>query len=233
MSSDEDESALDEPKEIDAATVARALQRLPVFPLPDVVLFPHALLPLHVFEPRYRKLVRDALDSNRLIGVPLLLDEEMAGEPQPRFAPILGMGEIVMAQELPDGRYNLVLRGRARVHLEQELVTEEPYRLIVATEIPDYPPRPEEELGDAEASLRSLMVGLAEALPEGGELLKQVIAAQSSAPELVNVVAAALVADTSLRQRLLEMTDILSRFEAVSNEVAAVTARVAPDRRMN
>src|SRR4051812_42681727 len=168
MSSDEDGGAADEaPKEIDAATVARALQRLPVFPLPDVVLFPHALLPLHVFEERYRKLVRDALDSNRLIGVPLLLDEEVAGAVPPRFAHVLGMGEIVMAQELPDGRYNLVLRGRARVRVEQELVTDEPYRLVVASEVPDYPPRPPEELSDAEESLRSLMVGLAEALPEG------------------------------------------------------------------
>lgn len=211
----------------------RALRRLPVFPLPDVVLFPHALLPLHVFESRYRKLTADVLAGHKLMGVPLLLEEEVAGAPPPAFAHVLGVGEVVMAQELPDGGYNLVLRGRARVRVEMELPTDDPYRVVVAKALPDEPPRGPEELADAEASLRSLITSLADALPEGGELLKQVIAAQGSPAELVNVVAAALVADSRRRQRLLEMSDLLARMEAVSTEVAAVTARVAPDRRMN
>jgi uncharacterized protein len=213
--------------------LARALRRLPVFPLPDVVLFPHALLPLHVFEPRYRKLTQDVLAGHKLMGVPLLLEEEVPGAPPPAFAPIFGVGEVVMAQELPDGRYNLVLRGRARVRVEMELPTDDPYRVVVARELPDEPTRRPDELVDAEESLRSLITGLADALPEGGELLKQVIAAQGSPAELVNVVAAALVADSRRRQRLLEVSDLLARIEAVSTEVAAVTARVAPDRRMN
>ena len=220
------------PQYLDARAIARALRHLPVFPLPDVVMFPHALLPLHIFEPRYRKMTRDALAGNRLLGLALLIEEELMGERPPRFAPILGVGEIVMAQELPDGRFNLVLRGRTRVRLDRELETEEPYRLIVATEIPDVSPGGG-DLSDAEATLRSLIFGLADALPEGGELLKQVVSAQTSAAELVNVVAAALVADTGSRQRLLETTDILASIEAVSNEVAAVTARVAPDRPTN
>jgi uncharacterized protein len=221
------------PQYLDARAIARALRHLPVFPLPDVVMFPHALLPLHIFEPRYRKLTRDALAGNRLMGLALLIEDEVAGDPPPRFAPILGVGEIVMAQELPDGRYNLVLRGRTRVRFQRELETSEPYRLITAVELPDEGPGPGVELGDAEATLRSLIFGLADALPEGGELLKQVVSAQTSAAELVNVVAAALVADTGSRQRLLETTDILERIEVVSNEVAAVTARVGSDRKPN
>jgi Lon protease-like protein len=221
------------PQYLDARAIARALRHLPVFPLPDVVMFPHALLPLHIFEPRYRKLTRDALASNRLMGLALLVEDEVAGDPPPRFAPILGVGEIVMAQELPDGRFNLILRGRTRVRLERELETAEPYRLIAATEVPDESPNRPDDLAESESTLRSLIFGLADALPEGGELLKQVVSAQSSAAELVNVVAAALVADTGSRQRLLETTDILARIEAVSNEVAAVTARVAPDRPTN
>jgi Lon protease-like protein len=221
------------PQYLDERAIAQALRKLPIFPLPDLVMFPHALLPLHIFEPRYRKLTQDALASNRLMGLALLIEDEVAGEPPPRFSPILGVGEIVMAQELPDGRFNLILRGRTRVRLERELETAEPYRLISAIEVPDEAPRSPADLGEGEATLRSLIFGLADALPEGGELLKQVVSAQSSAAELVNVVAAALVADTGSRQRLLETTDILARMEAVSNEVAAVTARVAPDRPMN
>jgi Lon protease-like protein len=220
------------PQYLDERAIARALRRLPIFPLPDVVMFPHALMPLHIFEPRYRKLTRDALAGNRLMGLALMIEDEVPGDPPPRVAPILGVGEIVMAQELPDGRFNLVMRGRTRVRLERELESEEPYRVIVAREIPDDAPQ-RDELGDAASSLRSLIFNLADALPEGGELLKQVVSAQSSAAELVNVVAAALVADTGSRQRLLETTDILARIEAVSDEVAAVTARVAPDRPTN
>jgi Lon protease-like protein len=221
------------PQYLDERAIAQALRKLPVFPLPDVVMFPHALLPLHIFEPRYRKLTQDALAGNRLMGLALLVEQEVPGELPPRFAPILGVGEIVMAQELPDGRFNLILRGRMRVRLDRELETAEPYRLITATELPDEPAHRPEDLSEAEATLRSLIFGLADALPEGGELLKQVVSAQSSAAELVNVVAAALVADTGSRQQLLETTDILARMESVSNEVAAVTARVAPDRPMN
>jgi Lon protease-like protein len=221
------------PQYLDERAIARALRHLPVFPLPDVVMFPHALMPLHIFEPRYRKLTRDALAGNRLMGLALLIEDEIEGEPPPRFAPVLGVGEIVMAQEMPDGRFNLVLRGRTRVRFDRELPTEEPYRLIAATELPDDAAGTPADLGDAESSLRSLIFGLADALPEGGELLKQVVSAQTSPAELVNVVAAALVADTGSRQRLLETTDILARIEAVSDEVAAVTARVAPDRKTN
>jgi Lon protease-like protein len=222
------------PQYLDARALARALRHLPVFPLPDMVMFPHALLPLHIFEDRYRKMTRDALAGNRLIGLALQTEDEVEGESPPRFAPILGVGEIVMAQELPDGRFNLVMRGRMRVRLDRELDSDEPYRLIAAREIPDDDGAVSpEELGEAEASLRSLIFGLADALPEGGELLKQVVSAQTSAAELVNVVAAALVADTGSRQRLLETTDVVARIEAVSDEVAVVTARIAPDRPTN
>jgi Lon protease-like protein len=221
------------PQYLDARALARALRHLPVFPLPDMVMFPHALMPLHIFEPRYRKMTRDALAGNRLIGLALQIDDELDGAEPPRFAPILGVGEIVMAQELPDGRFNLVMRGRMRVRLDRELDSDEPYRLIVASEIPDEAIAAPDELGEAEESLRSLIFGLADALPEGGELLKQVVSAQTSAAELVNVVAAALVADTGSRQRLLETTDIVERIEAVSSEVAVVTARIAPDRPTN
>src|SRR5256885_4378476 len=84
-----------------ARALARALRRLPVFPLPDVVLFPHALLPLHVFEPRYRQLTRDVLASHKLVGVPLLVEQEVAGAAPPHFATVFGVGEVMMAQELP------------------------------------------------------------------------------------------------------------------------------------
>jgi len=104
-----------------------AIGELPLFPLPQAVLFPGALMPLHVFEPRYRQMTRDALDTHRMIAVVQLLPGAEGQSPQPPIANVAGVGAIVESQELPDGRYNILLEGRARVHLT-ELPFVPPYR---------------------------------------------------------------------------------------------------------
>jgi Lon protease-like protein len=105
------------------------VQLVPLFPLPNVVLFPDVPLPLHVFEPRYRALVSDALASDRTIGMTLLrpgFEAEYLGRPP--IYPIGCTGSIVDDEQLDDGRYNIVLHGRDRFRI----VSEEggaPYRL--------------------------------------------------------------------------------------------------------
>ena len=85
---------------------------IPIFPLPNVVLFPSALLPLHIFEPRYRAMVADALDGERLIGMVMLRPGwEPHYEKAPEVYPIGCAGFITHADQLPDGRYNIMLRG--------------------------------------------------------------------------------------------------------------------------
>src|SRR5688500_2135813 len=104
-----------------AAALVRSLERMPRFPLRNVVLLPNTFLPLHIFEPRYRKMTRDVLEGDKLVAMAFQLGEDHEFDGPPGVAPIAGVGEIVLAQTLPDGRYNLVLRGRARVRIEQEL----------------------------------------------------------------------------------------------------------------
>jgi len=95
---------------------------IPLFPLPNVVFFPGMPLPLHVFEPRYRAMVRDAAQGARLIGMALLRGDwqaEYYGRP-----PIFGtgtVGEMVRVEELPDGRFNIVLRGLREYSIAREL----------------------------------------------------------------------------------------------------------------
>jgi Lon protease-like protein len=203
-----------------------ALRRLPLFPLPNAVLFPHALLPLHIFEERYRVMVRDVLTGSRCLAVGLLVPEARQEDDLPAVEPIAGVGEVVMAHELPDGRFNLVVRGRARVRIDRELPSGRPYRLVTATELPDLPIADEGEIVDADQTLRALIGRLADAIPEGGELLRQVIAAQETPAELVDGVASALIVDPVLRQRLLETRDVGQRLERVAAEVVAMTARL-------
>jgi Lon protease-like protein len=97
-------------------------QHVPLFPLPEVVLFPRTILPLHIFEPRYRKMIADALDGDRTVAVALL---KPGYEPlyYTRRAPIhatIGVGRIVESEQLADGNYNLLLRGVARATIVEE-----------------------------------------------------------------------------------------------------------------
>ena len=94
---------------------------LPLFPLPNVVLFPNVFLPLHIFEPRYREMVADAVASDRLIGMVLLRpDWQQDYEGRPPVYPIGCSGLITHVERLADGRYNIVLRGIERFRVLQE-----------------------------------------------------------------------------------------------------------------
>ncbi len=104
------------------------IEEVALFPLPEVVLFPGTLLPLHVFEPRYRKMTEDALASGKLM-VPVLVPDPGAVDRRgnPVIASVAGLGEIAQHRRLPDGRFEILLVGRARVRLE-ELPFVHPYR---------------------------------------------------------------------------------------------------------
>jgi Lon protease-like protein len=94
---------------------------LSLFPLPNVVLFPNVFLPLHIFEPRYREMVADALANDRMIGMVLLRpgwDRDYEGRPP--IYPIGCSGVMTHVEKLPDGRYNLVLRGLERFRILAE-----------------------------------------------------------------------------------------------------------------
>src|SRR5215210_9304776 len=94
---------------------------IPIFPLPNVVLFPSALLPLHIFEPRYRAMVTDALENERLIGMVMLRPGwEPNYEDAPAVYPVGCAGFITHADRLPDGRYNILLRGLEKFKIESE-----------------------------------------------------------------------------------------------------------------
>ena len=103
-------------------------KRLPVFPLPNVVFFPKTYLPLHVFEPRYRRMVADTTMGDRCIAMALLKEGwESDYYGNPAIYPTLCVGRIMSAQPLPDGRSNILLQGLERCDI-QEQHFEKPYR---------------------------------------------------------------------------------------------------------
>src|SRR5918998_3396267 len=91
---------------------------LPIFPLPNVVLFPNVFLPLHIFEPRYRQMVTDTLAGERMIGMVLLQPGyESDYEGTPAVYDIGCAGLITHVERLNDGRFNIVLRGLERFRI--------------------------------------------------------------------------------------------------------------------
>ena len=94
---------------------------IPIFPLPNVVLFPNVFLPLHIFEARYRQMVADALQADRIIGMVLLRSGwEQSYEGRPPVFPVGCSGLVTHVERLPDGRYNIVLRGLEKFRILSE-----------------------------------------------------------------------------------------------------------------
>jgi Lon protease-like protein len=119
------------------------LAALPIFPLPDAALFPGTMLPLHVFEPRYRELARDTIAGRGVLAVARLqpgFERNYAGRP-PVFE-VCGVGRIVDHRIHEDGRYDLVLQGLARIRILEELAPAHSYRQVRAVTLEDLPADP-------------------------------------------------------------------------------------------
>ncbi len=101
---------------------------MPIFPLAGALLFPRSQLPLHIFEPRYRAMVRDALASDRLIA----MVQPREGEEPPSLFEIGCIGRISACDELDDGRFNIVLEGLSRFRIAREAEVSTPYRQVDA-----------------------------------------------------------------------------------------------------
>jgi Lon protease-like protein len=211
----------------DAERIRRALPHLPIFPLPGAVLLPHALVPLHIFEPRYRKMTRDCEEGTKALALANIPDEEAAGEKPPRVLPILGAGVLARVERLPDGRFNIVLRGAARVRILEELRSGEPYRLVRAEILePSLPLSPRAAtLADG---LKRLVLALS-AAQRGPEMqaLVQVVARAQDPGDLADVVASALIHAPRERQSVLEAIEIVPRLELVTQAAAAALAQTA------
>ncbi len=182
---------------------------IPIFPLPNVVLFPNTLLPLHIFEPRYRKMVRKVLDDDGGIGMALLKQPWEQPDGDDTFQ-IGGMGEIAEYRELDDGKFDILLRGTSRFRLIK-LLRHAPYRIGRVRVLPKPTPRM------AEASqLTSRLVN------SFGELSRMVstdtdigILTDLDFRTLVNSICSSVNISDYNKQTLLEMDDLAHRAENV------------------
>lgn len=192
-------------------------ERIPIFPLSNVVLFPRLSTPLHLFEPRYRQLARDVLAGERRIGMvvvrPEFVDEMLADPP---VYPVGCAGSVTESQRLPDGRYNIVLRGEYRFRLVSEEPRGESQLYRVAQVVPL-----EEVYEEAERSrvarLRASIVEnvgvlVRETQPERASSLQADLFTGVDDATLVNLLCNAFPLPVEDKQGLLEADSIPERF---------------------
>lgn len=207
------------------AALARACAALRVFPLPGVVVLPGAPVPLHVFEPRYRALVEDALAGDRILAVPTLVNDDDAPLPRAAVHPYCGAGIIEAHERQEDGKYDILLRGIGRVRLAEELERGKPFREFRAEPLADVFPRggPAALAGDAEAVVQ-LVYELATHLPEesGAPQLVEAVTSLRDPSALADLVAAATVSELEGRLALIADADVARRLERVKSELAGV-----------
>lgn len=198
----------------------RHLDDVPVFPLPGCVLFPHTLLPLHIFEPRYRQMTEHVLAGNQLLAMANCDGAEQIEE----FA---GVGRVVHHERLPDGRFHILLQGIARVRIvDEHPLTGRLYRRVVARVVDDVP----EDAAAIAASLQALRACYAQLLqvsaePPFGDLPHRI----NDPVVLADVICAAALASPEDRQRALEERSVVERLRLATDAVADLLLSAVPD----
>jgi Lon protease-like protein len=183
---------------------------IPLFPLPSVVLFPNVFLPLHIFEPRYRQMVSDALAGERMIGMVLLQPGyEVDYDRAPAIYQVGCAGLITHVERLPDGRFNIVLRGleRFRIVGEENPTSTVMYRRALIMPLDEVEPDGmEQALKRDRQRLEALLTPML-----SGTLAERGLPATMPDVELINALAQYLDLEPIEKQALLEREGPLAR----------------------
>lgn len=208
----------------------------PLFPLPNAVLLPRAILPLHVFEERYRVMARDALAGERLIAVALLRTgfERTYHTLDARIHDVVGVGRILRDERLPDGRYNLLLQGLARASVRSEDHTR-PYRRARLMHVPDRGVDPQQE-SELRARLeRTLTSRPSCAFPDCDKCRSVLHCPDIGLSEQVDILGSIVLRTADLKQEFLSEPRLCVRTqrlcEAIHEVASALNARVLRSRR--
>ncbi len=193
---------------------------VPLFPLPNAVLFPRAVLPLHIFEPRYRAMVGDALGGERLIAIALLHPgyEDLYRTNEAPINPVTCVGRILNHEELEDGKYNIILQGLCRARIRQEHA-DGTYREAMMERMTSREP----ETDSIHHSLREHLHGSIsnDAFRDIAvtEKLKTLLSTELPLGAVTDLVAYAMVQDVEVKQSLLEQLDVVERVEQLVAEI--------------
>lgn len=206
-----------------------AVIQIPIFPLPDVVLFPHTMLPLHIFEPRYRKMVQDCLAGDKRLAMGLLKpgwEKDYYGRP-PIHA-VAGAGEIVQHEELPGGRFNILLRGTMRIGITAEMAPDLPYRVVRARPLVDrYTGQGPDALTLRVDRLKVVYLRILAEVQKGQGEMAKIFGGVKDPGIIVDRIAGAVIADTEVRQQVLECVEVSARLSLVQEQLVEALTRLS------
>jgi len=217
------------------ARVLAALQRLKIFPLPNAVLLPGSTVPLHIFEPRYRKMTRDCNDTDRVLALAQIAPGVQRPHEPARVLPTIGVGVLTRVEALPDGRFNILLTGVLRARIVEEHPTSEPYRMVAAELLEEDAAearRPAIVSGADEVRRAVLALCAARNDDEAADIAHA--CARAAGPgELADLAAGALLESPAARQAALETVALRDRLELAMQAAATQLARIAPKKAAN
>ena len=186
-----------------------------------MVLFPHTLLPLHIFEPRYRAMTADCLARDRrLVVAGLKAGYEPDYYGRPPVHAVAGAGRIIQCERLASGRFNMILRGEGRVRLARELPTDTLYRVVEAHELPEEGADDPEVPGLVDLVKRTCRHILQAVKRATAEM--DVLTEAGDPAVLADQVASALIPTPAVRQALLEETNVERRLRRLLAELSTL-----------
>ena len=198
-----------------------------LFPLPNVVLFPRVIQPLHIFEPRYKQMVEDALGDNGLIALCLL--RPSAGFGANNVAPIFSeicIGKIIQEERFPDGRFNLLLQGVSRAKIIKEVNDGKLYRTAKVEILDDVPLASEENSNRIRTKLLKRMTKWFTQQPSAKAQLDRLVQSDLSLGNLCDVFSFALPLSVDLKILLLQLVNIEDRAMLLLEVIEKMTPEI-------
>lgn len=195
-----------------------------LFPLPNVVLFPNLVQALHIFEPRYRQMTADALAGDRLIAMVLLQPGwESQYDGNPAVHSVACLGRIHAEQRLPDGRYNLQLRGLSRIRIVEEIESDRLYRSARVELLHDTDPPPPSVAAELRNEIGRVVSTWSASRPHTQEMFARLLKSDLPLSTISDVLAFALPLPPEVKQELLQDCAITQRARRLTVYLATHT----------
>ncbi|MSR80853.1 MAG: hypothetical protein EXS11_09025 [Gemmataceae bacterium] len=204
-----------------ATTLDNFKGRARLFPLPNLVLFPHVVQPLHIFEPRYRQMMRECLLDDRVLAMALVTTKHGSGFfGDPPLHPVICVGKVFKEEILPDGRINLLLHGVARGRiLEEEDPEGKLYRSAKVELLDEIPPASFQTAQELRKLLSRSMAQWFAPQPAALVQLRKLIKSELTLGTLCDVFSFALPLEIEIKQGLLELVDVETRANHLLEEI--------------
>jgi ATP-dependent Lon protease len=194
-----------------------------LFPLPNLVLFPHVMQPLHVFEPRYRDLLEESLAADRLVAMAMLAPGwECDYEGRPPLSSVACLGRVAVSHRLEGGAYNVLLVGLKRVRLLKELPARKSFREARVEICEDsYPPDEAATTAVLQRKLRNAFLQVLPDLPQAQDQLEQLLSSDISLGTLTDIISYMLEIDLARKEALLGEPNVHRRTELLLEHLSS------------